>query len=247
MRILLINPNLTSAVTESCAAAARAAASAGTEIMPVTGEFGAEVINSRAENAIAAHMVLTLAARHASSADAVLLAVSYDTALFPVREMLDIPVVGMSESAMLASLMLGGRFGLVVFGTPAVYREHVAALGLQARLAGVRSIEAAPTTVYRDPGSVRAAVIEAARRLVDEDGAEAVVLCGAAMAGMAAKLQDSVDAPLLDGIGCAVPLCEMLVKLKTNPPRRGSFARIGGRGTRGLDPALAALLAKPVE
>ncbi len=48
-------------------------------------------------------MVLQLAARHAEEVDAVILAVSYDTALYAAREMLDIPVVGMTEAAMLTS------------------------------------------------------------------------------------------------------------------------------------------------
>ncbi len=245
MRILLINPNLTAAVTESCAAAARAAASQDTEIVPVTGDFGAQIINSRAENAIAAHMVLTLAAQHAASVDAVLLAVSYDTGLYPARELVDIPVVGMTEAALITALMVGARCGLVVFGTPGLYREHVAALGLQDRLAGIRVIQASPATVYSDPDAVHAAVLAAAAHLVDHDDADVVVLCGAAMAGMAAFLQPRATVPLLDGISCAVPLCEMLVRLKLPPATQGSFARAGGRVSRGLDPALAALLAKP--
>jgi allantoin racemase len=245
MRILLLNPNLTSAVTESCARAARAAAAPGTEIVPVTGTFGAEIINSRAENAIAAHMVLSLAAQHAGTVDAVLLAVSYDTALYPARELLDVPVVGMTEAALVTALLVGVRAGLVVFGTPGLYQEHVAALGLQDRLAGIRVINASPGTVYSDPNAAQQAVLDAAHTLVEQDHADVVVLCGAAMAGMAAVLQPQAPVPLLDGISCAVPLCEMLVRLKLPAARLGSLARPGGRATRGLDPALAALLVKP--
>lgn len=245
MRILLLNPNLTAAVTDSCALAARAAASPGTEIIPATGEFGASIINSRAENAIAAHMVLVLAARHAGEVDAVLLAVSYDTALYAAREMLPVPVIGMTEAGMLTALALGPRFGLVVFGTPALYREHVVALGLAARFAGLRSIESSAAAVYSDPAGVRSAVVAAARALVAEDEADVVILCGAAMAGMAARLQAEIEVPVLDGIGCGVGLCEMLVRLKLPAPRRGSFARIGARETAGLDPDLAEWLARP--
>ena len=245
MRILLLNPNLTAAVTESCAAAARAVAAPGTEIVPVTGEFGARIINSRAENAIAAQMVLMLAARHAPQVDAIILAVSYDTALYAVRELLDIPVVGMTEAAMLTSLMVGARFGLVVFGTPWLYREHVAALGLSARFAGLRSIDRSAASVYSDPAAVRGAVVEAARALAVEDEADVVILCGAAMAGMARQLQPQADVPLLDGMSCAVPLCESLVRMKLPPPGRGSFASPRNSETAGLDPALAARLVRP--
>lgn len=242
MRLLLVNPNMTAAVTESCASVARAVAAPGTEIVPVTGEFGAEIINTRSENAVAAHALLTLLAKHADRADAVLLAVSYDTAVMAARELLSVPVVGMTEAAMLTAHLVGSRFGLVVFGTPTVYRELVAERGLQARFAGLRSIETAATQVYANPSAVETAVVAAADALAREDGAECVVLCGAAMAGMAAKLKDRVGVPLLDGIACGVPLCEMLARLKLRPPALGSLKAPSGRTTRGLDPALAALL-----
>ncbi len=189
-------------------------------------------------------MVLQLAARHAADVDAVILAVSYDTALYAAREMLDIPVVGMTEAAMLTSLMVGASFGLVVFGTPWLYKEHIAALGLSARFAGLRSIERSAASVYSDPESVRAAVVGAAQELAKEDGADVVILCGAAMAGMARQLQPQVEVPLLDGVSCAVPLCETLVRMKLPPPGRGSFATPRDRKTAKLDPVLADRLSR---
>jgi allantoin racemase len=244
VRILLVNPNLTAAVTEACARAARAVAAPGVEIVPVTGDFGAEIVNTRAENAIAAHAVLTLVARSAREVDAVLLAVSYDTALKAARELLTIPVVGMTEAAMTVAGLVGARFGLVVFGTPALYRELVADLGFGPRFAGLRSLDRSAASALGDAAATRAAVVEAARSLVREDEADAVVLCGAAMAGMARELRDEVEAPLIDGIACGVPLCETLVRLGLRAPTAGSFAAPRGRASAGLDPALAALLAK---
>lgn len=244
MRLLLANPNTTAAVTAACAEVARSVAAPGTEIVPLTGEFGARIINSRAENAIAQHALLTLLAKHAAGADAVLLAVSYDTGLLAARELLDIPVVGMTEAAMIAALLLGGRFGLVSFGTPDVYRELIRERGFDSRLAGLVSVETAATDAYARPQAVAERVVGAARKLVEEDRAEAVVLCGAAMAGMAEKLKAEVPVPLVDGIAAGVPLCEMLVRLGAVAPRRGSLAAPSRRETVGLEPALAALLGR---
>ncbi|MFM9981615.1 MAG: aspartate/glutamate racemase family protein, partial [Burkholderiales bacterium] len=88
MKILVINPNLTQAVTDAVAAVARKYAAPGSEILAVTGEFGPQVIGSRAENAIAHHGVLDLAARHHAGCDAVVLGVSLDTGLLALRELL---------------------------------------------------------------------------------------------------------------------------------------------------------------
>ena len=58
MKILLINPNITSSITELMAAEARRSAAVGTELVPVTAEFGTLYVENRVEATIAAHAVL---------------------------------------------------------------------------------------------------------------------------------------------------------------------------------------------
>jgi len=120
LRILLINPNTSAFVTEACDAVARRHAAPGTEIVAVTASRGVPIIGCRTENAIAAAMTVELAAEHAEGCDAVVLAVSFDSGLAAVRELLAIPVVGMSEAAMLTACLLGGRFAYLTFGSRAV-------------------------------------------------------------------------------------------------------------------------------
>ncbi len=242
LRLLVANPNTTPEVTELCARAARAAAAPGTEIVSVTGGFGARIINSRAENAIAAHAMLDLLAAHIEGIDAVLLAVSYDTALLAAREVMPVPVVGMTEASMHAACLLGTRFGLVTFGTPFIYQELVALYGLTGRLAGIRGITASAVDAYANPETVDALVAEAAAALVAETGAEVVVLCGAAMAGMPPRIADRVSVPVIHGIASGVGMAEMLVRLRVRKALTGSLAHPGERPTIGLAAPLAALL-----
>ena len=242
MRILLANANTTTAVTELCVGEARRVASAATEIVPVTGAFGAAIINSRAENTIAGHALLDALASHQAGADGVVIAVSYDTALFAAREMLDIPVVGMTEASLHAACLLGSRFGLVTFGTPAVYRELVEQQGLASRLAGIRTVTTSALDAYTNPHLVLEDVARAANEFEQEGHADVVILCGAAMAGMGAKLQDRCAIPLVDGISPAVSLCEMLIRLRYKKPRVGSFAAPFNRETIGLSSPLAGWL-----
>ena len=145
MRLLIANPNTSEFVTAKVAAAARAAARPGTEIVAATGRFGAHVIGTRTELAIAEHAAVELIAEHAPGCDAVVMAASYDVALAAAREMLAIPVVGITEAALLTACMLGGRIGVVVFGTRVlpVYQELVARHGLTARVAGWRVVDSA--------------------------------------------------------------------------------------------------------
>jgi allantoin racemase len=127
MRLLVVNANTSEIVTEKVAAQARASASPGTEIVAVTG-----VIGTRAEHAIGEHSTVALVAEHATGCDAVVIAVSYDTGLRAARELLSVPVVGMTEAGLLTACMLGGRIGIVTFGQRVrpLYDELVAGYGL---------------------------------------------------------------------------------------------------------------------
>ncbi len=241
MRLLVANANTTEAITEACAEAARAAAAPGTEIVPATPRFGPAVISTRAENVIAGHAVLELLAEHAGSVDAVLLAVSHDTALDAARQLMPCPVVGMTEAACLTACMLGGRFGMITFGGIEMYRELVARYGLESRLADIIAVKATPPEAVADPASVGTKVLAATQALAAE-GANSVVLAGAALAGFDNRLQAAAPVPLLDGMACGVRMAEMLVALGLPKPDAGTYARPAGRTAAGISSPLAALL-----
>lgn len=246
MRLLVLNANTFTFVTDKVATAARDAASAGTEIVPVTADFGARIIATRTELAIAGHATVDLLARHASGCDAVVIAVSYDVALAAAREMLDIPVVGITEAALLTACMLGGRIGVVVWGQRVlpIYQELIASYGLSSRIAGWRALESAAPYAAGDQSEADALAIAAARDLIVRDGAEVIVLTGAVMAGVPQRLQASIDVPVLDGVSCAVRQAELLVRQCVPKARAGSYAAPGPRESVGLSPALQAFFAR---
>ena len=117
MRLLLLNPNTTEAVTERLAGTARAAAGAGTQIIPLTAPRGVPFIASRAEAQIAGVVALEMLAEHHGRYDAAIIAAFADPGLFAARELFDAPIVGLAEAAMLTACMLGRRFSIVTFTT----------------------------------------------------------------------------------------------------------------------------------
>ena len=145
-----------------------------------------------------------------------MLAISFDTALIAARQLLEIPVVGMTEASLHAACLIGRRFGLITFGTRSrsLYVDLVRERGLQDRMAGCISIDVASVASYLEPAAF------------DE------LVCGAAVAGIAARLQHRSAVPLLDGIGCAVRLAEMLVDLRPvrRPPGRRIAAGVAAAG-----------------
>lgn len=241
MRLLLVNANTTEAITLACVGAARAAAAKDTEIEPATARFGPAVIANRAENAVAAHAVLDLLAERADRCEAVLLAVSFDTGLAAARDLLAIPVLGMTQAACLVACAYGNRFGLVSFSSAAMYRELIAGYGLASRLAGIALIDCAPTEAASAPEAVADKVADATERLARE-GAESVVLAGAAFSAVAPRATERSPLPLIDGIVAGVKLAEALVALRAQ--RSPGTPTAVPRQSKGLSPALASLLAR---
>ena len=242
MRLLVLNPNTSDFVTQRVALQARRVAQPGTDIVAATGAFGARIITTRTEQAIAEHATLDALARHADGCDAVVLAVSYDTALRAAREMLPVPVVGITEAALLTACMLGTRTGVVIFGRRVLplYQEVALLHGMAARIGGWRALESSAPYAEGDQSAVDQAIVDAVADLVERDGCEVVVLAGAVMAGVPERLQARVAVPLLEGVSCAVAQAEMLVRLGRPKARTGSLSALPARDVSGLGAALQA-------
>jgi allantoin racemase len=241
MRLLLVNGNTSPEITALIAEEARRSASPGTELVAVTPRFGPAYIATRSEAAIAAHGILAALAEHAGSADAAVIACFGEPGLAAARELLPIPVTGMAEAAMLTACMLGGRFAIVTGGARWVpmLEELTRAYGLERRLAAIRTHPLEGGAIAQDRDGAAGQLAELARRCIDEDGADCIILGGAGLAGIAARIGDSLPVPVLDGLDCAVRQAELLAAMAASKPTAGSYANLDGRASRGLDAALA--------
>jgi Asp/Glu/hydantoin racemase len=240
MKLLLINPNITEAMTVSIAAEARLSASPGTEITPVTASFGTQYVENRAEAAIAAHAVLDALAHHMDGHDAAIVAAFGDPGLAAAREFADIPVLGIQESALLTAWTLGRRISIVCL-TPRLarwYRECAEEHGLAGRLVSVRALDVPIPDITQAKDQLRERLLEECARAVDGDHAEVVIFGGAPIAGLAREVAASIPVPTLDGVSCAVRLAEAVAGLHPRPPSRGSFARPPPKPAKGLSPGL---------
>jgi allantoin racemase len=197
--ILLINPNTSATITEILAARVREIAGPDVTILSVTGRFGAPYIASRAAAAIAGHAALDALAEHVLTCDVVYLACFGDPGLAALKEVSPVPVVGMAEASVEAACRLGRRFAIVTGGAAwaPMLRELVIGLGLSDRLAAIRTIEQSGEEIARDPASALDRLIEACNACAGKDGADAVILGGAGLAGLAARVQGSVAVPVI--------------------------------------------------
>lgn len=242
MRILVLNPNTTEAVTQMLLAAARPAVAAGTELVGLTAPRGVPYIASRSEAQLGGAIAIEMLAEHHSDYDAAIIAAFGDPGLLPARELFDIPVVGMAEAAMLTACTLGQRFGIVTFTTTMAnwYQDTVETYRLGARCAGIRARSLSFSAIENVQAEKEQAIAELSREAVEKDGADVVILGGAPLAGLAPRLRAQVPVPLVDPIVAAVKMAEALVTLAPRKAVTGTFSRPPAKPTTGLAPALAA-------
>ncbi|KAF7598844.1 MAG: Asp/Glu racemase [Candidatus Dactylopiibacterium carminicum] len=203
-RLLVINPNTSAHVTEALSRNLAAQVPAGWQIQAVTARFGAAYIASEAAYAIAAHAVLDAWATAAGEFDAVLVGCFGDPGLDALREIAGVPVLGLAETAMQAAAR-HGRFAIVTGGErwPAILRRRVAATGLSGQLAGIRVLPESGAELLADPARAIERLTEESHLARDTWGVEAVIIGGAALAGMGDVIAARLSFCVIDNVSAA--------------------------------------------
>ena len=238
MRILLINPNTSAAMTAMLAARVGEIVGPGAMIVPVTGRFGARYVASRAAAVIAGHAALEALAEHVGGCDAVYLACFGDPAIAALREISPVPVVGMAEASCRLACTRGDRFAIVTGGRAwePMLNELVSEMGLADRLAAIRTIAPTGDEIARAPDSALEELVAACTARASRDGANSVILGGAGLAGLAAQIQAAVPVPII----CSV---EAAARAAFEACTRASFIKSPRPiETVGLPPALAKVI-----
>lgn len=174
----------------------------------LTAEAGVPMILTVTELAASAAGVLQMGATAAAKADGIIVSAFGDPGLERLREMVDIPVVGICEASMLEATSAGRRFGIATV-TPDLVESFAAkavGLGLEALFTGTRLTSGDPVVLANDPERLQAALAIAIRECLDLDGAEAVIIGGGPLARAAADLQRQLSIPVIAPIESAVKL-----------------------------------------
>jgi len=241
--LLLINPNTTASITALVLKHAKRFAAKGTTVRAVTGAFGPRYIASRIGYAIAGHAAVDALANDTARKDAIVLACFGDPGLAALKEVSKVPVVGMAEAAILQASAIGQRFSIVTGGErwKPMLEEFVAAQGMSTRLASVRTVAPTGADIARNPKAALALLAKGCAACVREDRADVVILGGAGLVGLAAKLKSSIEVPLLDGLACAISTAENLARQRTTSTR----AKPAPVESIGLSKGLAKLIGSP--
>lgn len=254
MKLLVINPNISSDVTALIESEARRSASPGTELVVRTAGHGVEYIETRFEALIAAGAVAEIIAEYTGSAsgggtsgggiDGVVVAAFGDPGMPALKELADVPVIGITEAALCAAALQGHRFSIIAISDRIRpwYQDCVERFGLGGRLASIRSINEALNGIGSVQEDFKETLLALSRQAVTEDGADVVILAGAPLAGLARELAGQIPVPVVDGISAGIQMAQSVVSLKSGPHRSGAFAPPPVKARKGLSTTLDAAL-----
>jgi Asp/Glu/hydantoin racemase len=204
-RILVINPNTTRRCTEGIAAAIAGFAAPGLPRFEVTElEAGPPAVITWRDWFSVVEPLCALVERE--KAAAYIVACVSDPGVDALRTVTRAPVFGPLRSALAAALARADRFGLIAFADPSVQRQRraMAAMGIEARCAAHRPLNL-PMEVLTDPVAPRAALTAMAKEMAGQ-GAEAIILGCAGMAGHRAAVEQAAGVPVIEPCQAAAAL-----------------------------------------
>jgi allantoin racemase len=225
MRLLVVNPNTTASMTAKIAEAARRAAAPGTEIVATNPETGPASIEGYYDEALCVPPLLEIV-RRSRGVDGIVIACFDDTGLDAARCLTTAPVVGIGEAGFHMAAMLANKFSVVTTlarSVPAI-EHNLARYGLAARCARVRASDIPVLELEKGDPAARARIAVEIGAAIEADGAEAIVLGCAGMTDLAGSLSDEFGLPVLDGVACAVGLCEAMARLGLATTKLGGYA-----------------------
>jgi Asp/Glu/hydantoin racemase len=215
MRILVINPNSTEAVTRGIDEAVEPLRMAGGPAIDcVTLKEGPPGIETQQHVDGVVAPLLKLVREKERDYAAFVIACYSDPGLHSVREATRKPVLGISECGILTALTLGHRFGVIAILQKSIPRHlrYVGAMGVTDRFAGELPV-GIPVVELSDEKKTFGRMAEVGKTLREKHGADVVVMGCAGMARYRKPLQDEIGIPVVEPTQAAVAMAIGRVRL----------------------------------
>ena len=227
MRLLLVNPNTSAAMTAGLADSARAVAAPGTVVVGRRPSFGPASIEGHYDEVFgAAGVAEQVRLAQGEGFDAVVIACFGDPGLDAARELTTAPVLGIAEAAFHAASFVATGFSVVttMTRTCVVAERLVVRYGFERTCRGIHGTDI-PVLALEACGEDTIAQLEAAARAaLGRDRSGAIVLGCGGMSALCHTLQQRLGVPVVDGVSAAVKLAEALVALGLKTEKLGDYA-----------------------
>ena len=209
-RVLVINPNTSSLVTEALVQHLGHGVPQ-VQVQGMTAAFGAPYIADEYSYCIAGHAVLDAWERAQPSAPpqgfaAVLVGCFGDPGLDALREVAGVPVLGLAEASLRHMQLQGhAQMAIVTGGAQwkAMLERWARATGYAECITQVQALPANGAQMMQSPDAALAQLAQACEQALHDGRAQAVLLGGAGLAGMGARLRAHCDVPVWDCVEAA--------------------------------------------
>jgi allantoin racemase len=141
------------------------------------------------------------------------------------RSMVDIPVIAPCEAAFHVAAQLGDRFGVVCYHPSVIPRQRTQtkAYGMEDWIAGRRAVGFHLKDMAANKDKMVAAFLQAARDLIDQDGADVIIAHGITQCPIHIKpdwLMKELGVPVVEGIGAPIRMAALLAGLGLKHSRK---------------------------
>jgi allantoin racemase len=227
MRILVVNVNTTDSITQAIARQAQAAAAPGTEIIGLTPDFGADSVEGNFESYLAAIAVMDKVMSYDQPFDAVIQAGYGEHGREGLQELLNVPVVDITDAAASTAMYVGRAYSVVTTldRTVPLIEDRLRLSGLWDRCASVRASGLAVLELEESPERALEAIVRQAELAVSEDRAEVICLGCGGMAGLDEQIRQRTGVPVIDSVSAAVTVAESLVRLGLSTSKVRTYAQ----------------------
>lgn len=226
MRILVVNVNTTDSITQAIARQAQSVAAPGTEIIGLTPSFGAESVEGNFESYLAAIAVMDCVMAYDQPFDAVIQAGYGEHGREGLQELLNVPVVDITDAAASTAMFLGRAYSVVTTldRTVPLIEDRLKLSGLWQRCASVRASGLTVLELESSPQKAVEAIVRQAELAVSQDRAEVICLGCGGMAGLDEQIRQRTGVPVVDGVTAAVTIAETLVRLGLSTSKVRTYA-----------------------
>lgn len=224
MKILIINPNSSPEMTADIDNSAKNYAKGEFEVVTMPTPGAPVYIDTYLDAALAQPGMIRIVKENEDKYDAFIVACHCDPNLDLLKEITKKPVVGIGEASMKMASMIGHSFSVVSTGnrsTPnklaMIHKYHLDGYAASVRAPGEENASCDSYDLFMD----------AARRAVEEDMAEVIVLGCAGLCGLPKRMQAELGVPVLDGVVCALIIASGMVKANISTSKKRRYNPIG--------------------
>ena len=227
MKIMVINPNSSEHMTRHLDEVLQKIKRPDTELRTTCPKTSPYSIESAYDEALSISGTLELVEQAESEGyDAVILACFSDPGLDAAREISNILIMGIEETALHVAAMMGYKFTVLTSKPERIPHKYndIRRFKLEHSVASIRALGMSVSEMDENTTLAKQRILEVSKSAAEQDGAEVIVLGCAGMAGYAEDAKAALGVEVIDPSSVTLKVAEALIDAGIRRSKRGLYA-----------------------